>query len=118
MSFSIASPIARMSGGIGTEEAAADGAACTAGGAADAGAAGAGAAAPREAAAASNAIVHMAAACRLGKVMRVSLLCYSHSMVAGGLELISYTTRFTPRTSLMMRLLIVASVSKGIRAQS
>jgi hypothetical protein len=28
---------------------------------------------------------------------------YSHSMVAGGLELISYATLFTPFTSLMMR---------------
>ena len=28
---------------------------------------------------------------------------YSHSMVAGGLPLTSYTTRLNPRTSLMMR---------------
>jgi len=28
---------------------------------------------------------------------------YSHSIVAGGLELTSYTTRLIPRTSLMMR---------------
>ena len=29
---------------------------------------------------------------------------HSHSMVAGGFEVISYTTRLTPSTSLMMRL--------------
>ena len=29
---------------------------------------------------------------------------YSHSMVAGGLLVMSYTTRFTPSTSLMIRL--------------
>jgi len=28
---------------------------------------------------------------------------YSHSIVAGGFELMSYTTRFTPATSLMIR---------------
>lgn len=28
---------------------------------------------------------------------------YSHSMVAGGFEEMSYTTRFTPSTSLMIR---------------
>ena len=39
-------------------------------------------------------------------------------MVAGGLLEMSYTTRLTPRTSLMIRLLIVASTSNGIRAQS
>ena len=31
---------------------------------------------------------------------------YSHSIVAGGLLLMSYTTRFTPATSLTMRLLM------------
>ena len=36
---------------------------------------------------------------------------HSHSIVAGGLLEMSYTTRFTPRTSLMMRLLITASTS-------
>ncbi len=36
---------------------------------------------------------------------------HSHSIVAGGLLLMSYTTRPTPRTSLIMRLLIVASTS-------
>src|SRR5665213_579611 len=29
--------------------------------------------------------------------------CHSHSMVPGGFEVTSYTTRFTPRTSLVMR---------------
>jgi four helix bundle protein len=43
---------------------------------------------------------------------------YSHSIVAGGFELTSYTTRFTPRTSLMMRLLIPASTSGGNAYQS
>lgn len=36
---------------------------------------------------------------------------HSHSMVAGGLLLISYTTRLTPRTSLMMRELMRANTS-------
>ena len=36
---------------------------------------------------------------------------YSHSIVAGGLEEMSYTTRLIPRTSLMMRLDIRARVS-------
>ncbi len=43
---------------------------------------------------------------------------YSHSMVAGGLEVRSYTTRFTPRTSLTMRLETRASRSCGSGAQS
>ena len=36
---------------------------------------------------------------------------YSHSMVAGGLEEMSYTTRLTPWTSLMMRLEMRARTS-------
>ena len=36
---------------------------------------------------------------------------YSHSIVLGGLLEMSYVTRFTPGTSLMIRLLIVASTS-------
>ena len=36
---------------------------------------------------------------------------YSHSIVAGGLLLMSYTTRFTPFTSLMIRVEIRASNS-------
>ena len=43
---------------------------------------------------------------------------YSHSIVAGGLLEMSYTTRFTPFTSLMMRLEIRAKTSHGKRAQS
>src|SRR5207245_2286226 len=43
---------------------------------------------------------------------------YSHSIVLGGLELTSYTTRFTPLTSLIRRVEIVASSSFGNRAQS
>ena len=35
--------------------------------------------------------------------------CYSHSMVAGGFDEMSYTTRLTPFTSLMMRPEIFAS---------
>ena len=42
---------------------------------------------------------------------RCALRRYSHSIVAGGLELMSYTTRFTPRTSLMIRPEMVASTS-------
>ena len=36
---------------------------------------------------------------------------YSHSMVPGGFEVMSYTTRFTPRTSFTMRFEIVFSTS-------
>jgi len=43
---------------------------------------------------------------------------YSHSIVAGGFDEMSYTTRFTPGASLMIRLEIRASTSNGIRAQS
>src|SRR5690606_12865097 len=41
---------------------------------------------------------------------------YSHSMVAGGFELMSYTTRLTPGTSLMMRRAMASSTSWGSRA--
>lgn len=44
-------------------------------------------------------------------VPRLLTRAHSHSMVAGGLEEMSYTTRFTPRTSLMMRLDMRPSVS-------
>jgi predicted metal-binding membrane protein len=43
---------------------------------------------------------------------------HSHSMVAGGFELTSYTTRFTPRTSLMIRFEMRASTSCGNGNQS
>jgi len=43
---------------------------------------------------------------------------HSHSIVAGGLELMSYTTRLTPRTSLTMRALIRPNTSYGSLAQS
>jgi len=43
---------------------------------------------------------------------------HSHSIVLGGLELISYTTRFTPCTSLMMRFAIKPKSSYGILTQS
>src|SRR5207237_3861610 len=43
---------------------------------------------------------------------------YSHSIVPGGFDVMSNTTRFTPLTSLTMRLLIRASTSYGTRAQS
>ena len=43
---------------------------------------------------------------------------YSHSIVAGGLELTSYATRFTPRTSLMMRFEILPRTSGGNGNQS
>src|SRR3954469_9682386 len=44
--------------------------------------------------------------------------CHSHSIVEGGLLLMSYTTRLMPRTSLTMRDEIEASRSCGRRAQS
>src|SRR5262249_51834463 len=43
---------------------------------------------------------------------------HSHSIVAGGLLLISYTTRLTPRTLLMIRVETRASKSSGKRDQS
>jgi len=43
---------------------------------------------------------------------------HSHSIVLGGFELMSYTTRFTPRTSLMIRLEMRPSRSWGSFAQS
>src|SRR5882672_4408569 len=43
---------------------------------------------------------------------------YSHSMVPGGLLVMSKTTRLTPLTSLTIRLLIRARTSYGTRAQS
>ncbi len=43
---------------------------------------------------------------------------YSHSIVAGGFDDTSYTTRFTPFTSLMMRVESRASKSPGRRVQS
>src|SRR3954470_23756413 len=49
---------------------------------------------------------------------RHSALPYSHSIVDGGLELMSYTTRLMPWTSLTIRDEMVASRSCGRRAQS
>lgn len=43
---------------------------------------------------------------------------YSHSMVAGGLLVTSYTTRFTPSTSLTIRLAVRPSRSAGKGYQS
>src|SRR5215207_10057455 len=43
---------------------------------------------------------------------------HSHSIVAGGLLVISYTTRLIPSTSFTIRLEILASRSCGRRAQS
>ena len=43
---------------------------------------------------------------------------YSHSMVPGGFEVTSYTTRLMPGTSLMMRFDIFSKRSYGRRAQS
>ena len=43
---------------------------------------------------------------------------YSHSIVAGGLLVTSYTTLLTPRTSFTMRVEALSSSSYGSRAQS
>ena len=50
---------------------------------------------------------------RVKKDRAVALLplAYSHSMVPGGLLVMSYTTRFTEGTSLMMRLEMRSSTS-------
>jgi hypothetical protein len=49
---------------------------------------------------------------------RLELNRYSHSIVPGGLLVISKATRFTPDTSLMIRLLTRSNRSYGSRAQS
>jgi hypothetical protein len=56
----------------------------------------------------------------LGMKMQVYEIqrCYSHSIVDGGLELMSYTTRLMPLTSFTMRDETRASTSCGSRAQS
>lgn len=46
------------------------------------------------------------------------LVTYSHSIVAGGFDVQSSTTRLMPFTSLMIRLEILSRTSYGIRAQS
>lgn len=46
------------------------------------------------------------------------LLRHSHSMVAGGFDVTSSTTRLTSRTSFVMRFEIFASTSYGRRVQS
>src|SRR4029077_6720547 len=43
---------------------------------------------------------------------------YSHSMVLGGLELMSYTTRLMPLTSLTIRVEMRSNTSAGSRVQS
>lgn len=43
---------------------------------------------------------------------------YSNSIVPGGLEVMSYMTLFTPRTSLIIRLITVLKTSNGILAAS
>lgn len=48
----------------------------------------------------------------------IDVRSYSHSMVAGGFELISYTTRFTPLTLLMISLETFPRNSKGKWHQS
>jgi len=49
---------------------------------------------------------------------RHSHQAYSHSIVPGGFDVMSYTTRLIPRTSLTIRLEIVRSTSYGSGAQS
>ncbi len=44
--------------------------------------------------------------------------CYSHSTVAGGLDVISYTTLFTPCTSFVILFDTLSNISYGILAQS
>ncbi len=45
------------------------------------------------------------------RIAMTSTSPYSHSIVPGGLDVMSYTTRFTPGTSFTMRLAILASTS-------
>jgi len=48
----------------------------------------------------------------------VLFLSYSHSIVAGGFDVMSYTTRLTLSTSFTIRFEIFSSTSQGMRAQS
>src|SRR5262245_493368 len=49
---------------------------------------------------------------------RLYIWSYSHSIVLGGFEETSYTTRLTPRTSFTIRRAIRSSKSCGMRYQS
>ncbi len=51
--------------------------------------------------------------CSKRRLSSGSLRGHSHSIVAGGFELTSYTTRLMPVTSLIIRLEILASTSYG-----
>jgi hypothetical protein len=51
-------------------------------------------------------------------LVRADCAYYSHSIVPGGFEVTSYTTRFTPRTSFTMRFEMVFSTSYGSGTQS
>src|SRR5699024_10216864 len=50
--------------------------------------------------------------------LQMPLVNYSHSIVAGGFGVISYTIRFTWSTSWVIRLPILSNISQSIRAQS
>ncbi len=54
----------------------------------------------------------------LFKIMFVSFVFYSHSIVAGGLLVISYTTRLICFTSFTILVEITSNTSHGILAQS
>ena len=61
--------------------------------------------------------------CAMGAIYTVmhvycTYFYYSHSIVAGGFDVMSYATRFTPGTSATMRLEIRARTSYGSFAQS
>ena len=49
---------------------------------------------------------------------RPFFISYSHSIVAGGFEVTSRTTRFTPLTSFVIRVEIFSRTSYGMRDQS
>ena len=55
---------------------------------------------------------------RFATALTACITAYSSSTVAGGLEVISYNTRLTPRTSLTMRVETRSRTSKGMRVQS
>ena len=52
------------------------------------------------------------------KDSKLLLMNYSHSIVAGGFDVTSYSTRLTCFTSFTRRTEIFSSTSHGIRAQS
>ena len=63
-------------------------------------------------------VSHLIGVMGANRCMRPPPRLYSHSIVPGGLLVMSYTTRLIPRTSLTIRDEILRSTSYGSGAQS